>query len=324
VGKPLAMEMRENPPLAPGEAWLRLRCAALNHRDVWIRQGAYAGIKLPCVLGSDGCGEIEAVGSEADAAWVGKQAVVFPSLDWGGDDAAPGPEFRILGMPDDGTFAESIRIPVSQLFPAPRGFSPEESAALPLAGLTSHRALFRRGGLKAGEKVLITGVGGGAAQFLMQFAVAAGAEVWVTSGSPEKISAAGKKGAKGGALYTSPGWAEELAKAAGAFDLCVDSAGGEGWTGLCDLLRPGGRLVFFGVTRGLPEKLPLRKAFFKQLSFLGTTMGSPGDFQAMLDFVQTHRLRPVVDSVWPWENSEAAFRRMESGAHTGKIVLKIS
>jgi NADPH:quinone reductase-like Zn-dependent oxidoreductase len=245
-------------------------------------------------------------------------------LNWGQKDPAPGAEFRILGMPDDGTLSEVVRIPATQLFASPAHLAPEAAAALPLAGLTAHRALFYRGGLRPGEKVLVTGIGGGAAQFLLQFAVAAGAEVWVTSGSEAKIEAARQSGAKGGVLYTGADWAKDLKQAAGSFDLCVDSAAGAGWAGILDLLKPGGRLVFFGVTQGLPKDLPLRKVFFKQLSLMGTTMGSPRDFQAMLDFVAAHALRPTLDSVRPLEKAEEAFQRMDQGLQQGKLVLRIS
>jgi len=322
-GKPLVAERREIPVPGPGQALVHLSHASLNHRDLWIRKGSYGNIAgLPCVLGSDGFGTVEAVGSNTDRHWIGSSVVLFPALDWGDDDAAPCPAWRILGVPDAGTFAEYLLIPVAQLFAAPKGLTPEEAAALPLAGVTAHRALFRRGGLKGGEKVLITGIGGGTAHFLLQFAVAAGAQVWVTSASPEKIAAAKKLGAKGGVLYTSESWAEELIAMAGSFDLCVDSAAGSGWSGICELLKPAGRLVFFGATRGAPQ-IPMRKIFFKQLDLRGTSMGSPRDFQAMLDFTQEKNLRPVIDAVFPLENVEAALQRIEQGSQTGKIVLRM-
>ncbi len=324
AGKPLVLEHREIPVPKSGEALVHLQFAALNHRDLWMRKGAYGNMPgLPCVLGSDGFGIVEAVGSETNKSWIGSSVVIFPSLDWGENDLAPGPAWRILGVPDAGTFAEYIIVPVTQLFAAPKNLSPEEAASLPLAGVTAHRSLFQRGNLKAGEKVLITGIGGGTAQFLLQFAVAAGAEVWVTSRSQEKIEAAKKLGAKGGVLYTSPSWAEDLVKAAGSFDLCVDSAAGSGWAGICEALKPGGRLVFFGATRGAPE-VPMRKAFFKQIDIRGTAMGSARDFREMLSFVQVHNIKPVIDSVFPLEQIEDAMQRMDQGLQTGKIILKIS
>jgi len=326
-GQPLSLETVETPTPRPGEALVRLQAAALNHRDLWQRKGAYGKMAgLPCALGSDGCGVVEAVGDGADSAWVGRRVIINPSLDWGEDDEAPGPLWRILGIPDAGTFAEAVRVSVAQLHDAPAGWSAEEAAALPLAGLTAHRALFHRGGLKEGrpgQRVLLTGIGGGVSQWALRFARAAGAQVWVTSGSQAKLETARREGAAGGALYASVGWGAALAAQAGPFDLCIDSAGGAGWGEIADALRPGGRLVFFGATAGAGE-IPMRKAFFKQLSILGTAMGSPRDFRDMLDFIARHDLRPPVDATYDLVDVEAALARMDAGEQTGKIVLKIS
>jgi len=332
----LALRLEPVPTRAPGpgEALVRLSHAALNHRDLWIRKGAYGRMAgLPCTLGSDGYGTVEAVGSAADQHWVGRGALLYPGLDWGTSNEAPGPAWRILGVPDAGTWAGAITIPVSQLFAPPAGLTPEEAAALPLAGVTAYRSLFRRGGLSpetgkpqsaAGKRVLVTGIGGGVAQFLLQFAHAAGAEVWVTSGSQDKIEAAKAAGARGGALYTSEHWGAALAKeAGGSFDLCIDSAGGSGWAEIVEALRPGGKLVYFGATRGTGE-IPMRKAFFKQLDILGTALGSPDDFRDLLHFVEAKNVRPVIDAVFDLKDVGQALARMDSGHQTGKIVLRIS
>jgi zinc-binding alcohol dehydrogenase/oxidoreductase len=325
-GEPLSLEQVETRLPAPGEALVRLTHAALNHRDLWIRKGAYGRMSgLPCTLGSDGFGYVEAVGSEADKHWVGRGALLYPGLDWGTGDESPGPAWRILGVPDPGTWAQAVTLPVAQLFTAPDGFTPEEAAALPLAGVTAHRALFRRGALAAGQKVLVTGIGGGVAQFAMQFARAAGAEVWVTSGSAAKLRAAVGAGARGGALYTTEEWGSALKNDSGpdGFDLCIDSAGGPGWTHICEALRPGGKLVYLGATRGAGE-IPMRKAFFKQLDILGTALGSPNDFRDMLKFAGEHNVRPAIDAVFALADAEKALARMESGGQTGKIVLRIA
>jgi NADPH:quinone reductase-like Zn-dependent oxidoreductase len=324
----LRIESVATRPPGAGEALVRLQTAALNHRDLWIRKGAYGRMAgLPCALGSDGYGVVESVGSESDGHWVGRAALLYPGLDWGPSNEAPGPAWRILGVPDAGTWAGAVTVPVAQLYPAPPGYSPEEAAALPLAGVTAYRALFRRGGLSprnaSGQRILITGIGGGVAQFLLQFALAAGAEVWVTSGSPQKRAAAKAAGAHGGVLYTEEDWGAALAREAGAFDLCVDSAGGPGWSHLCEALRPGGKLVYFGATRGTGE-IPMRKAFFKQLDILGTALGSAEDFRDMLQFVEEKKIRPVIDAVFPLAEAEQALARMDEGVQTGKIVLRIS
>ena len=312
------------PQPAAGEAVVAIRAAALNHRDVWIKTGQYAGLKWPCQPGSDGAGVVMAVGDGVDAAWSGREVVINPSFDWGSDEQTQGPNFTILGLPRAGTLAEKISVPVAQLSEKPAHLSWEEAAALPLAGLTAYRALFARARLRAGERVLVTGIGSGVAWFALQFAVVCGADVWVTSSSAEKIAKAIALGAKGGFHYTRVGWAEEATKIAGMFDVIVDSAGGAGFGDLIDLAAPGGRIVFFGGTRGNGPALPLRKIFWRQLSLLGTTMGSPANWSAMLEFVALHRVRPVVSEVFPLARAGEAFALMERGGQCGKIVVRIS
>jgi NADPH:quinone reductase-like Zn-dependent oxidoreductase len=320
--QPIVLQTVADPVAAPGHAVVRLKAAALNHRDLWIQQGLYAKIQLPIVLGSDGAGTVISVGSDADKAWVGQDVIINPSLDWGSDPRAQGPQFRILGLPDAGTFAEQIAIPVANLAPKPVHLSWEQAAALPLAGLTAWRALFTRAQLKAGERVLVTGVGGGAALFALQFAVAAGATVFVTSSSPDKISRAQALGARGGVNYRDADWADQLLKLAGGpFDVIVDSAGGEGFAKLIDLTRPGGRITFFGATAGNPPGIDLRKCFFRQINILGTTMGSPVDFAGMTALVAAQKITPVVDKVFPLAQADAALRHMEASAQFGKIVV---
>ncbi len=309
------------PVPAAGEVLIDLRAAALNHRDVWIKAGQYAGLKFPCIPGSDGAGVVSAAGEGVDASWIGREVIINASFNWGDDDRAQGKDFSILGLPRDGTLAEKIAVPVAQLEAKPAHLTWEQAAALPLGGLTAWRAISTRGNLHARERVLITGVGGGVALLALQFAVAHAAEVWVTSSSTEKIARAVELGAKGGANYTQEGWAAGLAKTAGGFDLIVDSAGGPGFESLIDLAAPGGRIVFFGATRGNPPLLPMRKIFWRHLSLLGTTMGSPLDWQSMVQYVGTHEIKPVVSEVLPLERAGEAFALMERGGQFGKIVL---
>jgi len=184
--------------------------------------------------------------------------------------------------------------------------------------------VFARARLRAGERVLVSGIGGGVAVLALQFAVAAGAEAWVTSSSAEKIARAVALGARGGFDYAAKGWAAAAAKDAGLFDVIVDSAGGAGFGDLIDLAAPGGRIVFFGATRGNPPVLPMRKVFWRQVSLLGTTMGSPGDWSAMNAFVALHQIRPVVSGVFPLADGAEAFALMERGGQFGKIVVRLA
>lgn len=320
------LEVREvaDPTPGAGEAVVKIAAASLNHRDVWIKLGQYAGLKFPCIPGSDGVGEVVAVGAGVEPGeWVGRRVIINPSFGWGGDEAAQGDAFSILGLPREGTLAEKIAVPVTQLALAPAHLTDEEAAALPLAGLTAWRALMTRAQLKGGERVLIGGIGGGTALFALQFAVAVGAEAWVTSSSADKIARAKALGARGGFDYTQPSWAEAArTEAGGLFNVIIDSAGGAGFESLVDLAAPGGRIAFFGATRGNPNVLPMRKIFWRQLSLLGTTMGSPADWSAMLSSVARHRIRPVVSEVFPFDRAAEAFGLMEQGGQFGKIVLK--
>jgi NADPH:quinone reductase-like Zn-dependent oxidoreductase len=313
----------EDPQPAAGEVRVSLRTAALNHRDVWIKAGTYAGLKFPARPGSDGAGVVDATGGGVDPAWRGREVIINPSFDWGLGEQAFGPKFTILGLPRDGTLAEKIVVPVEQLAPKPVHLSWEQAAALPLAGLTAYRALFSRAHLRARERVLVSGIGGGVAVFALQFARAAGAEVWVTSSSAEKIACAVRLGAEGGFDYCDPDWAADAVKSPGPFDVVIDGAGGEGFVKLVDATAAGGRVVFYGGTRG-EATLPLRKIFWRQITLLGTTMGSPADWRGMTAFVAEHRLQPIVSEVFPLERVTDAFALMERGGQFGKIVVRIA
>lgn len=309
------------PKPAPGEVIVAVRAAALNHRDVWIKAGQYAGLKWPCIPGSDGAGVVVECGEGVDAAWQGGEVIINPGFSWGEKEEAQSAHFSILGLPRDGTLAEKVAVPVAHLAAKPAHLTWEEAAALPLGGVTAYRAVFPRAKLQAGERILISGIGGGVATLALQFAIAAKAEAWVTSGSPGKIARAVALGARGGFDYTQPDWAKAAAKVSGAFDVIVDSAGGEGFEQLIDLAAPGGRMVIYGATRGNPPVLPMRKIFWRQLSVLGSTMGSPADWTAMTAFVAQHAVQPVVSEVFPLARAAEAFALMERGGQFGKIVV---
>lgn len=327
-GDPEVLRLEEvaDPQPGPGQAVVRLRAAALNRRDVWIRRGMYAGLKLPVIPGSDGAGEVEALGEGVTGFTAGQAVVIYPSLDWGNAESHQGPAFQILGMPDDGTYAERVCVPAANLFPKPEHLSWEEAAALPLAGLTAYRALVSRGALRAGESVLITGIGGGVATFALTMARQLGGRVFVTSGSAEKRQRAAEMGAAGGVDYRDERWPDEIRRLSGGegVDLAIDGTGGASFNGVLDALRPGGRVVNYGVTAGATPEFLLRRVYWKQLGVLGSTMGSPRDFQSMLSLFEAGGLRPVVDRVFPLADAAAAHARMEQSEQFGKIVLAVS
>jgi NADPH:quinone reductase-like Zn-dependent oxidoreductase len=314
-----------DPSAGPGEVVVRLAAAALNHRDLWIVRGLYAGLKLPAMLGSDGSGVVESVGAGVEPSLVGQRVVIDPSIAWGEDTRVPGPDFRVLGMPDDGTFAERIRLPRGNVLPVPEHLSDLEAAALPLAGLTAYRALVTRGRVATGEWVLITGIGGGVSGLALELAVALGARVLAASRSDPKLARARAVGASAVVNVTQGDWVK---RAISICDECgpnlvIDSVGGELFGRLLEVVRPGGRIVNYGATTGPCPKFEIRRLFWKQIDVLGSTMGSPSEFADLLALVKRTALRPNVDSVYPLADAAIALARMDSGESFGKIVLRI-
>lgn len=311
---PQALRVEDLPEPEPGggEVRLRVRAAALNHRDLFITQGLYPNISLPRTLGADGAGESD-----------GRRVLIDPTLGWGGDERVWEKSATILGMPRDGTFAQEVCVPAENVHDIPEHLSFESAAALPLAGVTAYRAVFTRGELRSGETVLITGIGGGVQTFVLLYAKAAGARIAVTSGSDAKLQRARELGAEIAVNYrTDPDWHKAIKKAAGTVDLIVDSAGGESFARAIALVRPGGRVVTYGGTTG-DARVKLFPLFWNQIDVRGSSMGSPADFRAMLQFVAKHRIEPVVDRVYEMSDIQSALARMQEAEQFGKIALRI-
>jgi NADPH:quinone reductase-like Zn-dependent oxidoreductase len=320
----LALDEADDPRPGPGEAVVALRAAALNHRDAWIRKGLYAGITLPIIPGSDGAGEVAEVGDGVDRTWLGRHVVVNPSLGWGPDARVQGPSYKILGLPDDGTYAELVKVPAENVFAKPAALSWQAAAAIPLAGLTAYRALVTRARVQPGETVLVTGIGGGVATLALLIARHLGARVVVTSGSDAKLARARELGADGGVNYKDEAWGKRLqAMCEGGPDVIVDSAGRDVFSALLDIIKPGGRIVTFGATTGSPSTVEVRRIFWKQISILGSTMGTPAEFAAMLALFDGP-LVPIVDRVFPLSDAPDAHRRMDQADQFGKIVLDVA
>ena len=315
-------EVRE-PMLKNGMVLVKLKAAAFNHRDIWISKGMYAGIKYPIIVGSDGCGVIADVGRDLSRDILRNEVIINPSFNWGGEEDYQGQDFEILGLPQNGTMAEYVVVPKTYIHPQPIHLTPEQAAALPLAGLTAYRALFSKAGLKPKDKVLVNGIGGGVALFALQFAHAIGCEVWVTSSSPRKIESAQALGAAGGANYKTEGWHKQLMETAGSFDVIVDGAGGKGFGNLISIAAPGARIAIYGGTAGKIEGISPQKIFWKQISIFGSTMGSERDFHNMLHFVNRHEIVPVVDEVFPFDEAVIAAEKVEQGKQFGKVVVKM-
>jgi zinc-binding alcohol dehydrogenase/oxidoreductase len=322
--EPLALQEVDKPVLAPGEALVQIRAAALNRRDYWITIGQYGGIKYPSILGSDGAGIVTEVGAETDRNWIGREVVINASHDWGEHAEYQGKDFKILGLPENGTLAEYVKVKTQYLEAKPAHLTFEQAAAMPLAGITAYRALFTKGRAVAGNKVLVVGAGAGTGTFAVQFARAAGCQVFVTSGSGEKIEQARQLGASAGVNYKAQDWAEELKHMAGGFDVIIDSALGPDFDKVIGLCNPGARVVFFGGTAGNIPELNARPLFWKQIQLLGTTMGTAEDFKAMLQMVNQYRIEPVIDQVYPLTDTQKAIDKMGSSSQFGKLVLSVS
>lgn len=301
---------------------MQIKAASLNHRDQWIREGKYPNIRLGTTLGSDGCGVVSAVGDGVAESLLGKEVIMNPNRNWGDNAAVQSTQYSILGMPKDGTLAEYVLIEEDRLVEKPVHLSFEESAALPLGGLTAFRAVFHQGHCAEGQNVLISGVGGGVAQFAFLFAKHAGANVWVTSGSQEKIDECIRLGAQGGFNYKSADWAKE-AKSIGGFDLVIDSAGGNQLNDFVKLMKPAGRIVFYGATNGVPSKLDLHRLFWNQITLQGSTMGNDLEFVQMVEFISQHQVYPIIDSVRTFDEAISAFDEMKAGQQFGKLVLSL-
>lgn len=321
--QPLVVKEVPKPQLGEGEVLVQIKAAALNRRDYWITIGKYAGIKYPSILGSDGAGVVAEIGPGVDSSWLNQEVVINPSHNWGEHPEYQSKEFKILGLPEDGTLAEYAKVKAQYIHHKPPHLTFEQAAAIPLAGLTAYRALFTKGRAKKGDKVLIVGVGAGTGSFALQWAKAAGCDVFVTSGSGEKIEAARELGACAGVNYKAQDWAEELKHLAGGFDVIIDSALGKDFQKVIDLCNPGARIVFFGGTAGNIPELNARPLFWKQIQLIGTTMGTDEEFEAMLKLVTAHKIVPVIDEVLPLEQTQSAIDKMGRSAQFGKLVIRV-
>jgi NADPH:quinone reductase-like Zn-dependent oxidoreductase len=304
-----------------GEVRVKLRASALNHRELWIAQGQYPGMRLPCTMGCDGSGVVESLGSGVSGLEVGAEVALYPGLKWGGSPDFPAAEFGLLGMPGPGTIAEYICVPAENALAKPASLTFEEAAATGLAGLTAWRALVTKARLRAGERVFISGIGGGVATFALRFAVALGATVFVSSGSGETLEKARELGAAAGFNYNDPDWRKAVPKATGGIDVVIDGAPAGSYANYARALNMGARIVVYGSTGGAPFTVNAPELFLKNLSLIGTNVGNLGEYKAMLAFVEQHRLRPVIDRSFAFVDAAAALQYLASGHRLGKVAI---
>lgn len=323
---PQSAELRDvaQPQPQAGEVRVALKAASLNHRELWITLGQYPNmIAPPFTMGCDGAGVIAAVGAGVDAGRIGEEVILHPSLNWGDDHRFPAPDFGTLGMPGPGTVAESIALPAANALPKPAHLSFAEAAALPLAALTAWRGLFTKAGLKPGEKLLITGIGGGVALFALQFAVALGAQVYVTSGSDETIAKAVALGASAGFNYRNDDWRRTLPKVSGGIDVVFDGAPASSYPNYGRALNMGARVVIYGSTAGVMFPVNAPELFLKNINVMGTNVGDREDFTAMLAFVAEKQLKPVIERTFALAQATEALQYLKDAHGFGKVVITI-
>jgi NADPH:quinone reductase-like Zn-dependent oxidoreductase len=303
----LVYEDVPDPEPADGEALVELRAASVNHLDLWIRKGL-PSVPKPRILGADGAGVI---------AGTDERVVINPSIVLDGRAA-------IIGENTDGTYAELIAVPRAFVHPIPDGIGFEEAAAFPLVFETAYRMLVTRARLQAGEWVLVWGIGGGVATAALAIAKALGANVVVTSSSDAKLARARELGADAGVNHAADDVVAAVKEVTGGgAHVVVDDVGEATWRRTLDAARTEGRIVVCGATTGPNPPAALHRVWWKQLSILGSTMGSPEDFRGAYDLVASGRVRPVVDAVFPLAEAAAAHARVEAGEQLGKVVLRI-
>jgi zinc-binding alcohol dehydrogenase/oxidoreductase len=303
----LRYEDAPDPEPGPDDVLIRLRAASLNRLDLWVRRGL-PSVPKPRILGADGAGIDES----------GRPVVINPGLEHGD-------RITVIGEHTDGTHAELIAVPAPNVYELPVGFSFEEAAAFPLVFETAYRMLVTRAGLIAGEWVLVWGVGSGIGSAALVIARALGAHVIATSSSDAKLELARGLGAEAVVNHETGDVVEAVREATGGSgaDIVVEHTGEATWQRSLQAVRPHGRIAVCGATTGPNPKAALHRVWWKQLTILGSTMGTKADFEGAFELVLSGRAKPVIDSVYPLAEARAAHERMESGEHFGKIVLRI-
>ena len=316
-GGPEVLRYEDAPDPTPGagEVLIALEAASLNHLDIWLRRGLPSAPK-PRILGADGAGVIAALGEGIDRFAEGDKVVINPGLDEGA---------RIVGEHMDGTHAELIALPADYVYPLPDALSFEEAAAFPLVFETAYRMLVTRAGLQEGEWVFVWGIGGGVATASLQVAKALGARVIVTSSSDEKLARALELGADAAVNHAEADVAAAVREATeghGA-DILVEHVGEATWKTSLQVAATGGRVAVCGATSGPNPPANLHRIWWKQLTVLGSTMGTQEDFRGVYELVASGRAKPIVDQVFPLAEAAAAHEHLEAGRQLGKVVLKI-
>ncbi|KPD32075.1 alcohol dehydrogenase [Thermus scotoductus] len=333
-GGPEVLKVAEVPTPEPGpkEVRIRVKAAALNHLDIWVRKGvASPKLPLPHILGADASGVVDAVGPGVTGFAPGDEVVVNPGLSCGhcerclaGEDNLC-PKYEILGEHRFGAYAEYLVVPEVNLLKKPPNLSFEEAAAIPLTFLTAWQMVVDKLLVRPGEDVLVMAAGSGVSVAAIQIAKLFGARIIATAGSEEKLRKAKELGADETVNYTHPDWPKEVRRLTGGkgADKVVDHTGALYFEGVIRATANGGRIAIAGASSGYEGTLPFAHVFFRQLSILGSTMGSKSRLFPILRFVEQGRLKPVVGQVLSLEEAAEGHRLLEERRVFGKVVLRV-
>jgi NADPH:quinone reductase-like Zn-dependent oxidoreductase len=314
-GGPEVLRYEDAPDPVPGtgQVLIELRAASLNHLDVWVRKGL-PSVPKPRILGADGAGVVVA----GDGFAPGDRVVINPGLDHGDG------RISVIGEHSDGTHAELISVPRSQVYPLPDGLDFETAAAFPLVFETAYRMLATKAGLREGEWVLVWGIGSGVSTASLAIAKALGARVIATSGSDDKLERARELGADATFNHDDEDVVAGVKEmSGGGAQVIVDHVGEATWARSLAAAAPAGRVCVCGATTGPNPPAQLHRIWWKQLTVYGSTMGTKEDFEAAYELVSSGRVVPVIDHVFPLAEAAAAHERLEAGEQLGKIVLRI-
>ena len=316
------IRVAEVPMPVPGPGWVlvELERAALNRLDA-MTLAERDLLDGPSILGSDGAGIVRGIGHGVTGVSVGTPVVISPSLGWGDSPAAPAPDYEILGSPTSGTHAQYVAVPAENVYPKPDRLTWSEAAALPMAGLTAWRALVTRGRLTAGETVVVAAASSGVGSLGIQIAKGLGARVVAITLSPRSASAARTMGADDVVLRTSDDFGRDLAAATGGHAHLGLEPTGALWQPILQSLGPGGRLVVVGRMAAETATARVQTVYWKQVDILGSSMGSPADFAALLDHVSTASWKPLVDSEHALDDIGEAYDRLDAPDRVGKVIL---
>jgi len=319
-----------DPKPGPGEVLLRVRACGINHLDIWVRRG-WPGLRLemPHWCGADVAGEIVEVGKDVSGWQVGRRVVVDPGINTVEDEftrrgeVSVSPGYYILGEHVRGGAAEFLAVPAVNLAAMPEDLDYPVAAAPLLVTLAAWRMLIHRAGLRAGESVLVVGAGGGVNSMAIQIAKLAGARVYVVAGNKEKADQAREFGPDVVMDRSQVDWGREIHRLTGkrGVDLVVDNVGKATLNTSMKAVARGGRIVIIGNTSGPQAEIDIRLIFGKQISLIGSTMGTHQDFREVTSLLWSGRLKPIIDRVMPLRDGKDAYGIMERGEQFGKIVL---